>query len=512
MSLREKIKSVSALKLNLFANFVGNGWAAAVQLICIPLYIKFMGVEAYGLIGFYVLVQSMVQILDLGLSPTINREMARYSVQPENASEAHDLVRTLETGYWLIGVVIGAAILAASAWIATHWIKSNQIPTRDITRAVMLMGILSVFQWPISFYQGGLMGLGRQVLYNSVAISFSTISNVGAVLILWLASPTVSAFFLWLTATNALKVACLAICLRKTMPRAQRPPRFDLVRIQNIGGFAAGMSGVAVCSLILSQSDKLILSKLLNLKVFGYYCLAGTLGTGLSMIVTAVFNTIFPRFSALAAAGNEEGLRHAYHRWTQLTALLILPVAAVLALSATQILQLWTRNPDVARHAGPIAALLVIGSALNGLTTIPYALQLAYGWVSITLRLAVSMVIITVPALWFLASSYGVLGAAAVWAGMNAVNMLLNVPLTHRRLLRGAAWQWWVDVSLPLVPVLVIALVGRGFVGLTMSPPAAVGALLLVLLCASTAAALVLPSIRPWLLDMVWRRRLIKAL
>ena len=89
-------KYVSGLKLNLAANLMGSAWAMLVQLVCIPLYVKFMGVEAYGLVGFYLMLQAMLQILDLGLSPTMNREMARYSVEPEKANDARDLVRTLE--------------------------------------------------------------------------------------------------------------------------------------------------------------------------------------------------------------------------------------------------------------------------------------------------------------------------------------------------------------------------------------------------------------------------------
>ena len=170
------------------------------------------------------------------------------------------------------------------------------------------MGLLAMFQWPASLYQGGLMGLGRQVVFNGLSILFSTLSSGGAVLILWCVSPTIQAFFLWLVAVNAAKAILLASLLWKSLPGANRPSRFDFARVRSIGRFAAGMSGITVCALILTQSDKLIVSKLFTLKVFGYYSIAGMFGTGLSMIVTSVFNTIFPRFSALAA-GDEVRLR-----------------------------------------------------------------------------------------------------------------------------------------------------------------------------------------------------------
>jgi O-antigen/teichoic acid export membrane protein len=498
MNLLSKLKLTSGFKLDLAANFAGVGWSAFLQIACVPLYLKFLGIEAFGLIGFYLMLQAVLQVLDFGLSPTMNREMARYSVQPEKAAEARDLVRTLEVGYWLIGIAIGVVILAAAPTIASDWIKAGSIPAREVQHTLMLMGVLALFQWPVSFYQGGLMGLSRQVVFNGLSILFSTLSSGGAVLILWCVSPTIQAFFLWLVAVNAAKAILLASLLWKSLPGANRPSRFDFARVRSIGRFAAGMSGITVCALILSQSDKLIVSKLFTLKVFGYYSIASMFGTGLSMIVTSVFNTIFPRFSALAA-GDEGALKDLYYRCTQLMAVLILPLAVVLAVFSTEILQLWTRNAEVARNAGPIAALLVIGSALNGLMNLPYALQLAYGWTSIGLRICMFLLVLSIPGVWLMAKYYGAVGAACVWPGLNGIYMLIGIPLTHRRLLKGGARRWWGEVGLPLVPILLIVLIGKGSVADSMSLPVAVCTLSLLLFCATGGAALVSPSIRSWL-------------
>src|SRR5258708_28666463 len=163
-------KSSSGIKLDLAASLTGSAWAMLVQVACVPLYIRFLGIEAYGLIGFYLMLQAMLQVLDLGVSPTINRALARYSAQPGKADEARDLVRTLEVGYWLIGIIASAALMAASPWLAAHWIKSGAIPVRTVTQALTLMGVLAAFQWPVSFYQGGLMGLHKQVLFNVLRV------------------------------------------------------------------------------------------------------------------------------------------------------------------------------------------------------------------------------------------------------------------------------------------------------------------------------------------------------
>jgi len=504
-----ELKSLSRFRHGLLANFAGTGWSAIVQVVSIPLYIKFLGIEAFGLIGFYLLLQAMLQVLDLGLSPTINREMARYSVHPEKAAEARDLVRTLEAGYWLIGIAIGALILAAAPLIAADWIKASAIPVHNVRHAVMLMGVLAVFQWPVSLYQGGLMGLGRQVLYNSLNILFVTLANGGAVLILWLVSSTIQAFFLWLVAASAAKAILLSVFLWKSLPLATRPSQFDLHQVRNVWRFAVGMTGITASALILTQLDKVIVSRLLDLKTFGYYALAGMFGSGLSMIVASVFNTIFPRFSALVAAHDEEALKRLYHRCTQLMAVLVLPLAAVLALFSTDILQFWTKNAELARDAGPVATLLVIGSALNGLMNLPYALQLAYGWTGVGLRINLFLTVTLVPSVWILTSHYGAIGAASAWAGLNCIYIAIGVPLTHRRLLRGEMGRWLVeDVGLSLTAVLLVAGLGRALITQPTSAGMATVNFSVVFFGALIAAAFAAPQIRSRLLTELSRIRL----
>lgn len=494
-------KDLSGFKLNLAANLTGSAWAMLVQIACVPLYMKFMGVEAYGLIGFYMMLQAMLQILDLGLSPTMNREMARYSVQPEKADEARDLVRTLEVGYWFIGICIGLVLIGISPWIATHWIKANRIPVSSIREAVTLMGVLSIFQWPMSFYQGGLTGLRQQVLFNLLRIIAATVTNGGAVLALWLVSPTIRVFFLWLVATNAIMVVVWTICFWKSLPSGTRAPRFHTGLLRNIGGFAAGISGIATFSLILGQADKIVLSKVFSLTVFGYYAVAGVFGTGLVLVVTSVFNTIFPQLTALVAQGNEEAIIRLYHKGTQLMLLLIVPLTSVLALFSVEILQLWTRNPDVAHNAGPIASILVLAAAINGLMFLPFTLQLAYGWTSIGLKITIFLTVIVVPAVWFMAKHYGPVGAAFVCLGLQMANMLIGVPLTHRRLLRHEMTSWFLqDIGPPLLGSVVVTGLARMLITSPMSPLATAGMLLLVLVAALAVATSLAPQIRGSLL------------
>lgn len=461
MKLPFNFQSRSGFRIELLASFAGTGWAGIVQLACIPAYIKLVGIESYGLLGFYVVMQAMLQVLDLGLSPTMNREMARYSVQPEKAAEARDLLRTLEIGYWLMGLIIAVGVLSGAHWIALNWIRAGAIPTRTVTQSVMLMGVLAFFQWPVSFYQGGLMGLRHQVLLNSLRAGGATLSNVGGVLILWLVSPHIQALLIWQAGSNALLVTLLAIFLWKKMPKAARPAHFEIGVLRNLQGFALGMTGIAVLSLILTQADKLLVSKLFSLRVFAYYSLAWSVANGPLVIAGCVFNVLFPRMSALVSTGDRIAVSEFYHRGSQLMAVLILPLAVVCSLFSYQALHLWTRNIETAVATAPILCVLIAGSAANALFYLPYALQLASGWTRLSLLSGLAWISILVPLMFPMSKHFGALGAASIWTILNVLNMFIVVPLTHRRLLAFETLKYFSDVGRPLAGVVATATIGR---------------------------------------------------
>lgn len=493
----------SGLKLGLVSNFAGVGWSFVVQIVCIPIYLRFLGVEAYGLIGFYLMLQTILQVLDFGLSPTMNREMARYSVQPGKAAEARDFVRTLEAGYWLIGIAIGAVVLAAAPLIATGWIRAGAISIRTVTHAVMIMGVLSVFQWPLSFYQGALMGLGRQPQFNCLKVVMVTLSQGGSVLVLWLLSSTITAFLTWQVAAAGVQVLLTALLLWGSLPTSGRLARFDLKNTRKVWRFAAGMSGITLIGLTLTQLDKVIISKVLSLRIFGYYSLAWAAANGLLIIAGAVFNVIFPRISAQVAEGDKSGIRQSYHRGSQLMAVLVVPLAAVLSLFSLDILRLWTRSGETAANAAPILRVLAIGSALNALLYLPYALQLAFGWTKLNLFAGLLSIAIVIPVMLPVTKYFGPVGAATVWAVLNVLNMLVVVPVMHRRLLPGEVWGYFGDVGLPLLSAIATAGLGRLVFPSPGSSGMTVVALSSVWLTSLVMAVLAAPRIRSWTLAWV---------
>ncbi len=476
-----------------------------MSLAFIPLYIHFMGIEAYGLVGFFVLLLGILNLLDLGLSTTVNREVSKLSCFPDSFDKLRDVVRTLEVVYWAVALLIGLILCVLIPFLSRYWIKSEELSPSTVLQALIVMGLLVVFRWPQTFYSGCLQGLQRQVSLSAITAGFATLQGAGAVLVLWLVSPTIQMFFAWQLLVGIATTLTLALLVRHYLPKSSRSSRFRKEHLLNVGRFAASITGVSVLGVLLLQIDKAILSKMLPLKIFGYYMLANVVGMSLLRISTPIYTAVFPRFTQLVANSNEHDLKEKYHQVSQLLGVLILPAMVVVALFSHDLMFVWTGNAEVAANTHKLVTLLVITNGCYGLTQIPWALQLAHGWTKLGFYINLLAVLTVIPLIILLVLRFGAIGAAATWCGCSMLFFFVLHPMfMHRRLLQGEAWSWYmIDIGRPLLGALSVSVIGR----LLVSGSASRGMLLLELAAVSCfallAAVLATPVTREWSLSRV---------
>lgn len=434
---------------NLLAGLASSIWIAIVGLAVIPLYLKHLGIDAYGLIGFFATTQALLSLLDLGLAPTINREVARRSASG-NLSEARNLLHTLSVVYWVMAFIVFSIVIVLAPYVATYWLRSNVIGKESLEHALILMGLVVACRWPIGLYAGALMGMQRVVISSTISAAMMTFGSIGAVFILAFISPTIEAFFIWQAGVALFHVAVIRSNAWKALGKGE-VGRFDINELKQIWRFSVGVSGITLSGIVLMQLDKILLSKMLSLDDFGRYTLAGAVASALYLFITPLFNAIYPRMSTLVATGEIEKLTSLYRIGTRFFLALFFPISIVIAVFSENLLYLWTRNQQLAISSAPIVSLFVIGTALNGVMHFPYALQLASGATKLPLTINAILIAIMIPATIIFASAYGALGGAAAWALLNIIYVVLGTWLTHRTILKeiGKAWLFG-DVLFPL--------------------------------------------------------------
>ncbi len=483
---------MTQLKVNTVANFLGRGWYAAMSVLFVPLYIQFLGMEAYGLVGFFASLQMLFAMFDFGLGATFNREMARYSELGDRTQDASDLARTLEVVYWIVGVILGFLIFILSDLIAKRWVKADRLDATSIRHAVILMGLVLMLQWPNNLYAGGLRGLQRQVLLNLINAGMATIRGVGAVLILWLISPSINAFFGWQVAVSLLQTSTTGLCLWCCMARTGQRPKVRLGMLRTVWSFAASISVLSLSILLLGQLDKIILSKSLSLTAFGYYSLASTVATALSIPIAPISEALFPKLSQLAARSDDVELGRLYHRGAQLAALALFPTMAIVVFFPREVLLLWTGNEVIAANAYALVALLSVGVVLNfdvmGMLDL---VQMSYGWLKPALYSRLFALLVGGPVMVWMSLVHGAVGAAISWLILYCGYSLLTPHCVFRRLLHAEKWNWYLyDVGLPLAIAVGTAGIGR----ILVATPANRSSLLLLLSCTLGVSLLAVAS------------------
>jgi O-antigen/teichoic acid export membrane protein len=488
---------MGSLKKNVIANYFGQGWQALMSVAFVPLYIKYLGMESYGLIGIFTMLQVWLALLDMGMKPALGREMARFTGGAHNAQSIRDLLRSIE----LIGIAVAGAIAlgiwGASGWLASHWVTAKHLSPQVVAHAFAVMGLVTALRFVQDIYVSSSIGLQRQVQQNIVIVITSTMSGLGAVVLLAWVSPTIGAFFLWQGMISVLNVVLLAGIVYRALPSAPRPARFSGPALMNIWRFAVGLVVINLLGTLLTQMDKILLSRLLTLEAFGYYVLAGVVANGLLMMTYPIATALYPRFTELSTTHDDIPLRRVYHQGAQLVTVLAGSAAMVFVMFGYRVLRLWTGNPILAQKVAPLMAVLALGTLFNGLMCIPYLMQLANGWTSLTVKVNTVAVSLLVPAILLSVPVYGAIGAAWVWVAFNTGLLLFEIPLMHRRLLPADMWRWYGhDVAAPLAVAASAALLCRWVMPRDLGKFGEFCVLLVTSICVLIAAAAAAPMVR----------------
>ncbi len=420
-----------SLRQNFLANFAGSGAVVLIHLAVTPFYLSYLGPEAFGLIGLFATLTAVSSVLDLGLSPALSKELAQLSANPLEHAVIRSTVRTFEVVFFLLATLLLCLGFLALPFLATDWLQIKTLDLKTVQEALELMAVLIALQLPLAVYTGSYTGLQKQMQFNLLTTCMVFIRMVGAVIIMVYGDTSITTFFRWQLYASICHLGVMGLVLWQLLP----PGRvwFDINKLRKLSKFASEMAGVAVLSLLLTQMDKIILSRMLPLTEFGYYMLAWSLASVLLRLATPVFTAWLPRMSQLVHTDDVSRLQKIYVSGFKLVAWMVLPAAMLMAIFSFQILEIYTQNTALAKATAPALVLLVIGMACNALMHIPYGLTLAHGWARFALIQNLLACVFIVPLIYFSVKMWGLQGAAVGWCAVNLSYVIFSIRLIQRR-------------------------------------------------------------------------------
>lgn len=399
---------MSRVSRNILFNLIGQGAIVVLGFWGTRLVFSRLGDEALGILYFALAVYAVLTpLLDMGVSSTVVREVARYlQTDPEYVVR---LTRSATLFYWLGYAVLGLGVWFTAPWLVSHWIKLEALDFRTAVHGLRILALALLLMFPRSLYANLLRGVERMEFNNLIEVATSALHQGGTIAVVLGGGGLVAIAYCYLGSLLLSNLAYMLTAAHFFSWRALLPGYSSDVLRQN-SVFAYHMAAFTFFSMIQMESDKALVSKLLPLGLVGFYGVAQTMVARISRLPGAINQAAFPNFSSSFHKGDHLELMRQYRRLQDLIAYGMVPVFAAV-IFASQPLFTYLLDFQAAQILRLPTALLCLAWYMNATLTMPFVLSLAAGRADISARQNLYALFVVLPVSAVLIWKWGLVGA-----------------------------------------------------------------------------------------------------
>jgi O-antigen/teichoic acid export membrane protein len=401
-------------------NLAGFGLPVTAAIVAVPVIVRGLGVERFGILALGWAIMGAAAMLDLGLGRALTQVVAKRRA----GAESGDLGSVVITTVGFLGAlsIVGAVSLgAASSWLATDVFRVAPPYSSEARGAIALLAVSLPFIVCGGALQGVLEGHLRFDLSNLVRIPLSTLNYLVPVAILpfaadlvWIVGGTVVSRAAGFLAYWALVRRVMGPGLRGSMrPRLLRPVLL----------LAAWMAASTAVAAVIIYLDRFAIGVLLSMAALAFYVTPFEIVSRLAIIPGAVGGALLPAFASVKPGASHE-MRANFGRGLRYVVLLVFPAAMLVVLFAHDGLKVWIGD-DFAGGSTRVAQILAAGMFVNSLAMVPLMSLYGIGRADIVAKLHLLELPIYALVLWQLVLSLGVEGAALAWSLRALVDAVL---------------------------------------------------------------------------------------
>jgi O-antigen/teichoic acid export membrane protein len=461
----------SRLVRNSMLNLIGQGIPFLAAFFAIPLLIRGLGTDRFGVLTLAWMVIGYFSLFDLGLGRALTQVVAEKVSQGDHA-QAPPIVWTALATMFALGIVGALAVSLISPWLVHSVLKIPGALQRETLHSFYVLAAAI----PIVVVTAGMIGIlsafQRFGVLNAIRAPMGIYSFVAPLAILHFSQSLqlVTAVLVVgrLLACGAYLVACLPVMpdLRSVLVR-------QYTAIRPLFTFGAWMTVTNVIGPFLMYLDRFVIGAIVSVAAVAYYATPYEMVTKLLIVPAAILGVLFPAFAASYRQDHDRMVR-LFARGTKYIALILFPIILVITAFAHEGLEWWLGD-EFARHSAPALQCLAIGVFINSLAQLFATLVQGVGRPDLSAKLHLLELPIYLPLLWLAIRNNGVIGAALAWSGRVAVDGILLFWLSGRLLhnrellkrlaagllaaLGGLALPLWVAPLAPRAATVVLVMV-----------------------------------------------------
>jgi len=412
----------ASLTRNLSYNISGQLLPLVVAAVSIPILIRHIGTDRFGLLTIAWMVVGYFNLFDLGLG----RALTKLVADRIGTGRTDEVIPLVSGGLALmIGLgIIGAITVGVATPALTHILH---VPARfqSETENAFYLLALSI---PAVILTTGLRGVleayQRFDITNAVRTPLGLWTFGGPLCVLPL-SNRLDLIVLSLVVGRFLSVSVYWYCtsrqIGKRLIRAM-PDRSVCREMLSFGGW---MTISNIVSPLMVYMDRFFIGALLGTSAVAFYTTPYEVVFKLNIISEGLFGVLFPLMASRFAVDRSASTAM-LSLGSKLIAASLFPLVLGIVALAQPFLGVWV-GPAFAQHSALVMQLLAIGLFINGFSKVAFNLIQAQGRADVTAKLHLIELPVYIAVLVLLTRHAGIVGAAAGWT----LRMVLDAGLLY---------------------------------------------------------------------------------
>lgn len=392
---------------NTLLNLIGQIVPAIFGVIAIPLIIRDLGIERFGLLSLAWAILGSFTIFDLGLGRATTKVVSE-AIGKKEEEQLPALVWTAVAIQGIVGLLGAFILIGLTPLLIEQIIKIPPILENEAKITFNLLAVAVPVVLISSSFSGVLEATQRFDLINAVKVPVNTLSVILPLVGLLLGFKLPGIVFLILGVRFAALIALLFFNL-KVFPELKKcSPRISLFpRLFSFGGWVM-ISNIS--SPIFTYSERFLIASFQSVGMLTYYAAPYDILSKMTILPASMSMVLFPAFS-YHGTGNRAAIKEIICRPTKYLIFIMMPVAAILVIFADPILTLWL-GKEFAQAGSVVFQILVVSFFFNSLACIPFTAVQGLGRPDLKAKLDLIELPIFVMFCWYLIPDFGLIGAA----------------------------------------------------------------------------------------------------
>ena len=424
----DKLTQGSLLARNTVWNLSGQIAPLVVAIFAIPLLIKGLGTDRFGVLTLAWVVIGYFSLFDLGLGRALTQLVAK-KLGAQQEVEIPALVWISLILMLIMGLVGTLVVVLLSPWLVQDALKIPKALQPEALNAFYLLA-LSV---PVVISTAGLRGLleayQRFGLINIVRIPMGMFTFLGPLLVFPFSHSLLPVVAILVIGRLVAWIIHLFLCF-SVLPALVRSVDLHLTMVRPLIRVGSWMTVTNIVGPLMMYMDRFLIGGLLSMAAVAYYATPYEVVTKLLIIPGALVGVLFPAFSA-SFAKDRSRTALLFGRGVKYIFLSLFPISLLIITLASEGLDLWL-GAEFAKNSARVLQLLTLGVFINSLAQVSFALVQGAGRPDLTAKLHLIELPFYLLAAWWLIDSYGIEGAAIAWVARIGVDTIFLLGMAQR--------------------------------------------------------------------------------